>query len=63
VTGIADQMQTAYQAGDRTEMARQHKRLTRGKTSVRGEPKLDEDGNRMNTDEVLKWWHKGMEDH
>jgi hypothetical protein len=30
---------------------------------VRGEPKLDEDGNRMNTDEVLKWWHKGMEDH
>jgi hypothetical protein len=42
VTGIADQMQTAYQAGDMTEMARQHKRLTREKTSVRGEPKLDE---------------------
>ena len=64
VGSIAEAMQTAYKAGDRTEMARQHKRMTRGKTSVRGEPKLDDEGNRMkDTNDVLKWWHKGMTDH
>ena len=40
------------QACDRTVMARQHKRLTKGKRSQRCEPKLDAGGNIMDTDVV-----------
>ena len=62
--GIAEEIQAAYKACDKTEMAPQHKRVTRGKTSVRGEPTLDDEGKRMkDTYGVLKWWHKGMTDH
>ena len=39
VGGIVEEMHIAYKACNMTEMARHHKRLTRGKTSVRSPTK------------------------
>ena len=45
-------------------MARQHKRLSRGKRSAKGQPTQDSEGNRFkNIEDALKWWHGNMSAH
>jgi hypothetical protein len=61
---IAAQMDDAMKSGSSKDMARQHKRLSRGEGSMRGQPTQDGDGNRFKSiEDALRWWHSNMADH
>ena len=64
VTDIAEKMEEASIAGDLKELNKQKQRLSRGKGGNKGKPTMDANGNKFsNTEDLLKWWHSGMEDH
>ena len=50
--------------GSQREMARQHKRRSRGKRSAKGQPTQDSEGNKFKSiEDSLKWWHGNMSAH
>ena len=64
VEGIAALMDEAMKNGSQREMARQHKMLSRGKRSAKGQPTQDSDGNKFKSiEDALKWWHGNMSAH